>query len=257
MADRVVSVEGVRAVLASGISATATSFTVEPISGLEDFPSSGFQVQIDSEVILIGARSGTVFSSLTRGQEGTVAYSHPARAGVFYVVGGEKILEGGNGGSQPYGQTIVNIDETAGAGTYTASVPVTAGTRVIECVVYSLGLWDADTTLLEVSDAAGGEAAYIYLDVKGTLTDIYDPASLGGQGGSGWTSAASAGSTYDHQLKVDDDGAGSPVVGVIYASDDTILVSFVTTGAGGTSGKTQIRLSGWQVPNQTITAVKS
>lgn len=56
------------------ISSGATSMIVANAS---QFPTSGnFRVIIGSEIIIVGAVSGTTFSSLTRGAEGTSAASH-------------------------------------------------------------------------------------------------------------------------------------------------------------------------------------
>lgn len=51
------------------------------------FPaSSSFRIIIDSELILVGSRSGNTFSSCTRGVEGTSAVSHSNGAAVTHVL---------------------------------------------------------------------------------------------------------------------------------------------------------------------------
>jgi hypothetical protein len=51
------------------------------------FPSTGrFRILIDSEIILVGARSGNSFTSLTRGAEGTTAASHANSANVYQII---------------------------------------------------------------------------------------------------------------------------------------------------------------------------
>ena len=60
--------------LNGGITAGATSLVVNSATL---FPTSGqFRILIDNEIILVGAVSGTTFSSLTRGAESTAAASH-------------------------------------------------------------------------------------------------------------------------------------------------------------------------------------
>lgn len=89
--DDVVGVENVSGSLADAIDAAASELSVQPGGGT--FPAGGFQVKIDNEVILVGTRSGNDFSSLTRGQEGTVAVPHAPNTKVELVVGGEAITQ--------------------------------------------------------------------------------------------------------------------------------------------------------------------
>ena len=71
-------------VLASPLTSGATSLT---LSNAANFPAGGnFRIKIDSELIIVGARSGTTFSSLTRGAEGTAAASHSSGAEVRHVI---------------------------------------------------------------------------------------------------------------------------------------------------------------------------
>jgi hypothetical protein len=59
--------------LAQAIDATATSFSV--VDG-SSFPTDNFLISADDEIMLVGARSGNTFSSVTRGHEGTTAAAH-------------------------------------------------------------------------------------------------------------------------------------------------------------------------------------
>lgn len=59
--------------LGAGITNSATSLTVNSASG---YPTAPFTIRVDAEVILVGAKSGTTFSSLTRGFDGTTAVAH-------------------------------------------------------------------------------------------------------------------------------------------------------------------------------------
>lgn len=75
-------VGGATALLTADITATATSFSID---NAERFPVTPFTVQIGSELLLIGARTGTAFSSITRGYGGTTAKKHSQNRTVFEV----------------------------------------------------------------------------------------------------------------------------------------------------------------------------
>lgn len=65
--------------LVAPVSATATQFALASTVG---FGSAPFYVQIDSELILVGALTVALCSSLTRGASGTAAAAHAANANV-------------------------------------------------------------------------------------------------------------------------------------------------------------------------------
>ena len=89
------------------------------------FPTSGrFRILIDTELIIVDARSGTTLSSLTRGAEGTSAASHTSGATVteFLTAGAMGALDrpeynlcsgsGPNGGTyQCYEQVTSHVPE--------------------------------------------------------------------------------------------------------------------------------------------------
>lgn len=69
-----------RSTLNGAINNSVTSLVVA--SGTP-FPSAGnFRLKIDDEIMIVGARSGTTLSSITRGAEGTTAASHADGAAV-------------------------------------------------------------------------------------------------------------------------------------------------------------------------------
>lgn len=85
-------------VLAAGITAAATSFTIE--SGYADFPTADFGVSVGGELMTVGSRSGATFSSLTRANP----VPHNKWEAVLHVATGAAIatvVEAGPGGSQP------------------------------------------------------------------------------------------------------------------------------------------------------------
>lgn len=71
-----------RTTLASAISDSDTGLilTSEIGDGLNAAPDAPFRIRIEDELILVGARSGTTCSSLTRGIENTTAAEHPMGA---------------------------------------------------------------------------------------------------------------------------------------------------------------------------------
>ena len=74
--------------LAGAISAGALSLTLSSAAGTgpNPFPAAPFRIRIDSEIILVGARTGTACSSLTRGADATVAATHAAGATVRQIL---------------------------------------------------------------------------------------------------------------------------------------------------------------------------
>lgn len=61
--------------------------------GGDAFPAAAFQIQVGSEIILVGTRTAATFSSLTRGVEGTAAVVHNPGESVAYVLGAQSILD--------------------------------------------------------------------------------------------------------------------------------------------------------------------
>lgn len=73
MARRNYSNTATQTFLTAGIMGAVTSLTVNSASGYPDPP---FTIRCEAEIILVGAKSGTTFSSLTRGFDGTTATPH-------------------------------------------------------------------------------------------------------------------------------------------------------------------------------------
>lgn len=68
--------------LNGAINNSTTSLT---LTSATDFPSAPFRILIDSEIIYVGARSGTSCTSCTRGAEGTTAASHSDLATLTHI----------------------------------------------------------------------------------------------------------------------------------------------------------------------------
>ncbi len=165
-----------------------------------------------------------------------------------------------SGGSQPDG-ILTSADflfqESAGAGTYMASLPVPAGTVVLDVFVYPLGApWDADTALLNIVDTLNGAGAYCdALPLAGVDAggDVYDPAAVNSTVNCYRLSFMDTTNPNPDYVDV---GFGKDGIGVNYEADDTIVMTIVTTGAGGTTGKTRIKII-YFTPITAVAAVKS
>jgi hypothetical protein len=88
MADRNYSNTAVSTTLDGAINSAVTSLVVADATG---YPAVPFAIRIDAglateEVILVGAKSSTTFSSLTRGYDGTSAAAHTSGAAVEHVL---------------------------------------------------------------------------------------------------------------------------------------------------------------------------
>lgn len=88
--------------LGSGITSGSSSLTIQS-GDTGNFPSDGvFRIRIDNEIIIVGTGgvSGSTFSVLTRGAEGTTAASHSGSAPIYLVQTAGSILALGSRFSQ-------------------------------------------------------------------------------------------------------------------------------------------------------------
>ncbi len=66
-----------RSTLDGAITDSATTLTIDTPAAGQDFPATGpFRAICGTEIMLVGTRTGTTFSDLTRGYEGTTAAAH-------------------------------------------------------------------------------------------------------------------------------------------------------------------------------------
>lgn len=98
--------------LNGSITASSTAITLTSATGA---PTAPFRVLIDSEIIYVGARSGTSCTSLTRGAESTTAASHSSGGTVTHVLTAGALAN-------------LGYTTTTGGGKDTVSVVTTAGT---------------------------------------------------------------------------------------------------------------------------------
>lgn len=68
--------------LTGGMTASSTSLTVASAS---NYPDPPFTIRVDSEIIRVGGKTGTLFNTLTRGYDDTVAATHSVSAEVAHV----------------------------------------------------------------------------------------------------------------------------------------------------------------------------
>jgi hypothetical protein len=69
--------------LNGGITDVATTATLTDGTG---FPTANFRILIEDELILVGSRSGTALSSMTRGAEGTTNVAHVDTTDVHHIL---------------------------------------------------------------------------------------------------------------------------------------------------------------------------
>jgi len=129
--------------IANGGSMGAGDTSVTVASGT-CFPASGnFRVIVDNEIILVGARSGTVLSALSRGTEGTTAAVHANGATITHILTAISLRT-----LEPY--SVVNGRLTTESG-----VPVSPTDRAAQSTIYwtpfngsQIGLYDGAVWVL-------------------------------------------------------------------------------------------------------------
>jgi len=117
-------VNGAATTLSGSLTNSATSLTVASATG---FPTSGnFRLVIGTEIIIAGAVSGTTFSSLTRGAEGTTAAAHANGDPVTCVLTAGSLLA----------VTAANTGLCQGRLTTESGVPVSPSDRTAQSTIY-------------------------------------------------------------------------------------------------------------------------
>lgn len=120
----------------------------------------------------------------------------------------------------------VTFTETTGAGTYTGSVTVPAGSTILDIQVRSTALWTATTTaLMDVGDAADPNGWYAAIDLKATdllVGEVIRFESTGGKEGAYLVTATG-------KLEKSYNAAAVVISGIV-----------VTVGAAGNAGRTRM-----------------
>lgn len=122
----------------------------------------------------------------------------------------------------------VSFTETTGAGTYTGSVSLPAGSVVHNIIVNAVALWTATTSAsLKVGDAADDDGFFVATDLKATdllAGESIDFVQQGGKGGAYFTG------TNTH-------------VNPRYSAAARVISGIVTTvGAAGSAGRTNMQV---------------
>jgi len=152
--------------LNAGINSSVNTLTLQSGQGAA-FPATGnFRILVDSELMLVGARSADVFSSITRGIEGTAAAAHSNGAQVTHLItaGALGLFQQGAAGLVPIQDQVLN--SAVGSITF-SSIP--GSYRHLQVV------WDALTdnstdVILVLQFNADGSAIYDYQYIAGTGT---------------------------------------------------------------------------------------
>lgn len=103
---------------------------------------------------------------------------------------------------------VLGFEETSGAGTYTASVPLPPGSVVVLEGYKTIAAWDADTATLDVGVTGDLEGIESNVNVKAVFSTGNDPS----------------GGTVPYRAY----------------EEEAIVASVVTTGAGGATGRTKV-----------------
>lgn len=135
------------AILDSTIAADDLALAIRDEDANWPFPNAGnFRIRIDNELILVGSRSGNVFSSLTRGIEGTDATSHTVGSQVTHPLTAGAVLQYVNehiGATGPTGAAITGATGPTGTtgptGAQGATGPTGVGNTGIQGVTGATG----------------------------------------------------------------------------------------------------------------------
>ena len=117
--------------------------------------------------------------------------------------------------------------ETAGAGTYTASVAVPAGATILDIIVNGVALWTAATSAtMKVGDVADDDGYFTAVNLKATDLLAGESISLESAGGKAGAYVANA------------------QVSPRYSASARVISGVVTTvGGSGTAGRTRMMVT--------------
>ena len=134
-------------------------------------------------------------------------------------------------GGTPVRSAEVTFTETAGAGTYTGSVTVPAGSTILDIIINGVALWtNAGACTLKVGDVADDDGYYTGVDLK--ATDLLAGESL---------SFALAGGKAGAYI-------ANSQVSPRYSASSRVISGIVTTAStGGGAGRTRMTVI-WSLP---------
>ena len=177
--------------LSGGIDASQTTLTLANATGAP--AAAPFRIVIDSEIIIVGARTGTACSSLTRGAEGTTAVLHANGAAINHILTVAS-LKANPGPMTTAGDMIrattggepqrVAIGTAGQLWTVTAGVPgwaTPASPTMHGCFIYrSTDLSVADATIVQPTFDSEAFDTDAYHSVATNTERITIPTGLGG-----------------------------------------------------------------------------
>ncbi len=161
-----------------------------------------------------------------------------------------------------------DFQESPGAGTYTASIVLPPGVRILDLPFFVLaGPWDADTAQLTGGDGAHnyfalGQYAVGQDGAVSGITKAYDPLTAaddlwqGSAGPSSWGDSSYS-SDYGQAASWYPLGVFGTAAGVPYPAGGVITVTIVTTGVGGSTGHLVMDVIGFGVPPISVAAMKT
>lgn len=201
-----------------------SSLTVASASA---FPTSGnFRVLIDNELILVGAVSGTTFSSLTRGVESTTAATHSSGATITQVLSVGGLL-----------QLIADRIATVGVKTL-ATFTASSASNYLSNTVFSAGTWTSLPSM-PISFTVTDANAEIVLTVNGAITMATAQSwgvryQLDGTTNSGVIAGAQSAGTGSNILV----GAQNVSLGQLSATTHTVAIQVWPLAAGNLNCRT-------------------
>lgn len=135
------------------------------------------------------------------------------------------------------GGSVAHIDalfsETPGAGTYTALLPLQAGSTVLGILLFALAApWDATTVVLDIGDSNDPTGYASGMDLHSVLDFAYAIPGQVATSSNTWSNGDFGGS-YSETLAFS--APSGP--GVFYPTDDVMAAVVTTTGAGGSTGR--------------------
>ena len=134
----------------------------------------------------------------------------------------------------------VTFTETAGAGTYTGSVPIPAGATIHDIVVNGVALWTAGTSAtMKVGDAATDNGYFTGVNLKATDLLAGESISFDQAGGKAGSYIA------NNQVSPRYSATARVISGIV-----------VTVGTGGTAGRTRMTVV-YSLPSKIGTATKA
>lgn len=133
----------------------------------------------------------------------------------------------------------VTVTETGGAGTYTGSVTVPAGSTLADVVLHGVAVWDnAGAVTAIVGDVADDNGIFTGVNLKATdLTAGQTISAAGGTGTSGGKEGADIIATHWNRRYL--------------ATERVISVIVTTASTGGSAGRTRMVVSWYEDPSPT------